>query len=298
MGRGNGSLVGQIVEILRRHGHQVTTAPTTGPRTAGGIAHSHIAAGADLVVALGGDGTINEVAEGMVHSSVPLAILPAGTANVLATEMRMGSDPRRAAVNLAEWLPRRISVGKVTFEDGRVSRHFLLMAGAGLDALMVYRVNTALKDRVGKLAYYAVGARSLGDSLAQVQVEIEGRTHECSFALLSKVRNYGGDFEIASSVHLSDDQFEAVLFEGRNPLRYVGYFVRLALNRLAGRKGVTTLRTCCAKLASTSECVYVQVDGELAGRLPAEVRLVRDAITLLVPEDYWNNRPEYPVKLD
>ena len=77
----------------------MTVVPTTGPGTAGAIAREHIGRGADLIVAAGGDGTINEVAEGMVHSDVPLAILPGGTANVLATEMKLdrtSSVPPRA----------------------------------------------------------------------------------------------------------------------------------------------------------------------------------------------------------
>ncbi len=77
-------------------------APTTGPRTAGAIAREHIDRGADLIVAAGGDGTINEVAEGMVHSQVPLAILPAGTANVLAMEMKLGAQLERAAERLED----------------------------------------------------------------------------------------------------------------------------------------------------------------------------------------------------
>src|SRR5437879_13682300 len=104
---------------------------------AAALAREHIGRGADLIIAAGGDGIINEVAEGMVRSAVPLAFLPAGTANVLAMEMKIGSDLERVARQLHEFESRRVSVGHVTCDGGRTARHFLLMAGIGLDAHIV-----------------------------------------------------------------------------------------------------------------------------------------------------------------
>lgn len=238
-------------------------------------------------MAAGGDGTINEVAEGMVHSDVPLAILPAGTANVLAAEMKLGPNLEDVLERLPEFRPHRISVGHLTCDGGRVSRHFLLMAGIGLDAQIVYNVSAALKARSGKLAYWAAGARMLWRRLPQLQAEIEGRKLPCSFALVSKVRNYGGDFEIARNVSLLDDEFEVVLFEGRAALQYVKYVAGMAFNRLSGMKGITILRTRRVVVAGDGDNrAYAQVDGEFAGHLPAEVRIVPQALTLLAPREY------------
>jgi diacylglycerol kinase (ATP) len=265
----------------------VTAVPTTGPRTAGDIARRHIEGGADLILAAGGDGVINEVAEGMVGSHVPLGILPGGTANVLATEMKLGKNMLRAAERLEECRPRRISIGRITCDGARVSRHFLLMAGAGLDAHIVYHVNAALKSRTGKFAYWVAGWSLVGRRLPQIRVEAGGAAYQCSFALLSKVRNYGGDFEIARDVTLFDDQFEAVLFEGRSSTPYVKYLAAVALRRLAGAKGVTVFRADHLTLTGPADDrVYLQIDGEYVGRLPAEVRVVKDALTLLVPVEH------------
>ena len=286
-GRGGGALVERAVEILTKQGLHVNVAPTTGPGTAGALAREHIRQGADLVVAAGGDGTVNEIMEGMVHSQVPLAILPGGTANVLAMEMTLGKNLERVAGRLHELRPHRISVGHMTCDGGRVSRHFLLMAGIGVDAHIVYHVSGSLKARIGKLAYWVAGCRVLGRRLASLQVEIGGQAHSCSFALVSKVRNYGGDFEIARSVSLFDNDFEAVLFEGSNSLGYVKYLLGMALNRLSGMKGVTVLRTDRMTVSGSEDIrVYVQIDGESAGHLPAEIRIVPNALTLLVPPEY------------
>jgi len=280
-------LLNRAVAILEKNGHLVTVAPTTGPGTAGEIARQHIAAGAGLIIAAGGDGTINEVVEGMVHSNVPLAILPAGTANVLAMEMKLGGRLERVAERLEECQPHRIPVGRLISDNGRVSRHFMLMAGIGLDAHIVYNVNSAIKARIGKLAYWLAGWSLLGKRLAQFTVESNGRRRECSFALITKVRNYGGDFEIARNVSLFDDEFEVVLLEGRSTIRYVKYFAGMALNRLTGMKGATVLRTSRVMVTNPDGAeVYVQIDGEFAGHLPAEIRIVPDALTLLIPPQY------------
>jgi diacylglycerol kinase (ATP) len=275
------------VEILKQDGHSVTVAPTTGPNTAGAIARARIGGGADLILVAGGDGTINEAAEGMIGSPVPLGILPTGTANVLATELKLGGNLETVARGLGELRPRRISVGYVTCDGGRVARHFLLMAGVGLDAHVVYRVNAALKARTGKFAYWVAGWSLLGKRLAEFDVEIAGERRKCSFALLSKVRNYGGDFEIARSVTLLHDEFEVILFEGGAATRYVKYFAGMAFNRLSGMRGVTVLRADRVTIsAADGRRAFVQIDGEIGGTLPAEIRIVPNAITLLVPDGY------------
>jgi diacylglycerol kinase (ATP) len=128
----------------------VEAVPTEGPATAASIARRCIQRGADLILAAGGDGTINEVANGMVHSNVPLGILPAGTANVLANELALGNTMERAAKSMDECVPERIALGLLSTPTAE-PRHFLLMAGAGLDAEIVNDINPGLKDVLGKL---------------------------------------------------------------------------------------------------------------------------------------------------
>ena len=284
--RDNGLLVERIVETLTANGHRVTAAPTQGAGTATAIARAHVEGGARLIIAAGGDGTINEVAEGMIHSHVPLAILPAGTANVLASELKLGWDVVRAAARIGEFVPSRISLGHVTCDGGRVSRHFVLMAGIGLDAHIVYHVSGPLKSQAGKLAYWIAGGSVLGKRLPQIRAETGGKRYVCSFALLSKVKNYGGDFEIAQEVSLFDKRFEAVLFEGSTAMRYVPYLVALILRRLKGMPGVTVIRTSKMELSSNDSRVYVQIDGEYAGRLPAKVKVVPECLTIALPAEY------------
>jgi diacylglycerol kinase (ATP) len=282
---GGGRLIGRVLKVLAHAGHQVTVKPTPGPSAAAGLARESIAAGADLIAVLGGDGTINEVAEGMIGSRVPLGILPGGTANVLACELRLAGKPDRVAGRLADLQPRRIAVGRVHCA-GVSPRHFLAMAGVGLDAHIVYGLSPGAKKRWGKLAYWAGGFSQIGRTLEEFDVEIDGRTYRSSFALLTKVRNYGGDLEIARHVNILDHQFEVVLFAGSSPSRYLKYLTGVAINRLDGMSGVTILqaRQACLR-GQADERVHVQIDGEYAGQLPAQVEMVPDALTLLMPID-------------
>lgn len=236
--------------------------------------------------AFGGDGTINEVAEGLIGSDVPLGIIPGGTANVLACELQLGTRPEAAAARIAECQPRRIAAGQIRCADAP-PRHFLAMAGIGLDAHIVYNMSAESKKKWGKLAYWAGGFGQLARTLEEFDVEISGARHRCSFALVSKVRNYGGDLQIARRVSIVDDQFEIVLFAGSNPGLYLKYFSGVALNQLYGMGGVTILRASKACFhPADGERVYVQVDGEYAGALPCEVEMSPDALTLLMPQSW------------
>lgn len=276
--------------ILQAGSGEVSRYETAGPKTAGGIARECIASGTELIVAAGGDGTINEVVEGMSGSAIPLAILPAGTANVLANEIGLGGQMERAAEKLAECVVRRVPVGKLTMGGGGQPQHFLMMAGAGVDAHIVYHLDPVLKAKLGKLAYWAGGGKQFLRRLEEFEVEVNGKKHHCSFALISKVRNYGGDFEIASQVRLEDEEFEVVLFEGPNPWRYVIYMAGVAVKQAARLPGVTVYRAGEVRMRPLKgEDIHLQVDGEYAGLLPAHVTVVRDYLSLLVPPSYGRN---------
>src|SRR5260370_19096520 len=157
-----------------------------------------------------------------------------------------------------------------------------MMAGVGLVAHVVYRVNPALKARTGKFAYWVAGWSLLGRRLDEFEVEIAGERRKCSFALLSKVRNYGGDFEIARSVTLLHDQFEVILFEGATATRYVKYFAGMALNRLDGMSGVTVLRADRVKISAVDDRrALLQIEGGFGGALAGGIPIVAGARTFL-----------------
>ena len=279
-------LLQRTIEEFARHEIPARLVPTTGPNTAADIARRAIDAGADLIVAAGGDGTINEVANGVVNTQVPLAFLPAGTANVLAHELRVKGGMTAAAAAIPRLVPCRLAAGLL--RAGKSERYFLMMAGAGLDAQIVYDLNLDLKAMLGKLAYYAGGFRQVFRPMPQFDVHLHGETRRCGFALVSRVRNYGGDLEIARGASLLRPDFEVVLFEGENSVGYLRYLAAVVSGRAGGMKGVTVTRANCISFQCPSDNrVYTQVDGELACRLPVHIEIVPDAITMLVPAAYF-----------
>ena len=157
------------------------------------------------------------------------------------------------------------------------------MAGAGLDATIVTKVNPALKARAGKLAYWIAGLGEFFGTVGQFQATIDGRQTQHGFALVSRVRNYGGDMEIAGNASLLNDDFEVVLFEGSNPLRYAAYMTAVTLRQIKKMPGVRSIRTPRIEFSGSA---HLQIDGEYAGRLPASLEIAPDALTLLIPPTY------------
>ncbi len=255
--------------------------PTTEAGAAMELARKAVAEGVDLVLVAGGDGTINEVVNGMVGSTVPMGILPAGTANVLAMEMGLGSNLEQAAARLGECKPERVAVGRLNGKG--TSRHFLLMAGVGLDARIVSEVSVSLKALTGKFAYWVAGFAQMRRLVDQFDVVLEDEVVRCGFALISRVRNYGGDLEIATGASLRSDEFEVVLIRGSIPLKFSAYMFAAFLRQAKRMPGVSVHRL--KRLCLRGEA-QVQIDGEHAGWTPACVEIVPDALTLLMPPGY------------
>lgn len=280
--------VDRVLDTLRAAGHGVTPIPTSAPGSAEQIVKKCVESGADLIVALGGDGTLNEVLAGVIHTDVPFAVIPAGTANVFTREVGLGANPLKAAARLHELMPRRVAAGLLRCEAGPRERYFLLMAGVGFDAHIVYNLNLPLKSQMGQLAYWTGAFKQLVRRLDEFEVQVGGESFKCTFALASRVRNYAGYLEIARRTSLLRDEFEFILFEGRNTVRFYSKYLGAVLaGRASNTKGMYFLRGTRACFSGPSDSrVYVQVDGEYAGRLPATVEIVPAAVTVLIPPDY------------
>ena len=234
------------------------------------------AAGADLIIILGGDGTINEVVNGC--PAVPLAVLPGGTANCLAVELGLGKNVERAAERLGTCVPRQVALGRISG-----GRKFLLMCGVGLDARIVHDVYLPCKRVAGKLAYWASGISQFTHALDPIEAVIDGQRYQGGFLLASRIRNYGGDLEIASGASLRKHDFEVVFFEGTNPLRYAWYMLGVGTGRVQKMAGVHVLHAKSIEIVSAS---HSQIDGEYTGRAPFKIDMAPETVTLLMPPAY------------
>lgn len=276
----------RAVRTLEGAGAAVELIATPGPRMAGEMAARAVDAGCDLILAAGGDGTINETVNGIAGSNVMFGILPAGTANVLANEVGFANRPDHAAKQILSATPARIALGLLE-RSGEARRYFLLMAGVGLDARIVYELDLNLKSRFGKLSYWHGGFRQLGRPVPRFDLAVNGSQYCASFALITRVRNYGGDFEIARRIRLTDDDFEVVVFQNTRWQDYLRFFGAVMTNRLERTPGVAVERATKVEVSAPEDRrIYIQTDGEAVGVLPATISTAPDSLTLLLPQKY------------
>ena len=265
------------VNRIRSFDIEVNARPTARPNHASCLAQESLERGCDLIIACGGDGTVNEVISGMAGSRVPLMVIPAGTANVLAKEIGLPLNFVESTALLKTGLIRRIALGRVD------SRPFALMAGIGVDASVLSVLNEGWKKNLGEGAFWIAALQQLFDySFPQFEVQIEGESQHATFAVIGRAKNYGGGFQITGRADLFSEAFHVCLFQSSNRWRYLSYLWRVLRKQHYDLPDVLHLKA-RSVLISGSQEIQVQVDGELIGRLPQSVTIQPDALSLLIP---------------
>jgi diacylglycerol kinase family enzyme len=280
------------VRILKDAGIKVELAPTTGPETGTKIARQAVEQRRGMVIACGGDGTINEIVNGLARSQVPLAVLPAGTANILAKELEIPWDIPHAARLIPGGSIRRIALGiacPINRNGGSTvaseGRYFLSVAGAGPDGAIVNGVSHDLKKNAGIFAYWAEGFRQLFSyGFPEMRVRSGGKDRTATIIVVGRTVHYGGPFKITTGANLFEDSFEFLTNSRRSRLGYLACLPAMWLGTLRKKDGIETWKateTVCEP--ANSEPVYAQVDGEPVGPLPMAFRIVQDALSIVTP---------------
>jgi YegS/Rv2252/BmrU family lipid kinase len=289
-------LIDEARRIFSSHGIEAELAETTGPGHAVEIARQAVVEKRQLVIACGGDGTLNEVVNGLANAQngdrVPMALLPGGTANVLAKELDLPWDIPRAAQRLIGAEVRDVALGLATpLEEPEKKRYFMSVAGAGPDGMIVYSVDLELKARVGILAYWWQGAREvLRYTFPRFRVRNGDQQLEATLVVVGRTKNYGGPFKITDQADLFEDQFEVMALTTQSGMRYLSYLPTLYMGNLRKEKDVHFWKAetlLCEPLDANP--VYAQVDGEPLARLPIEFTIVPRALKLVVPRDSAGN---------
>ncbi len=238
--------------------------------------------GSSDVIVAGGDGTINEAIQGLAGTQARLAIIPRGTANVLARELGLPLDDEQAMKVVAEGKSRQIYLGLAIDETTQVSRHFVLMAGIGLDAAVVRRVQPSLKKRIGKGAFWISGLSHLADwNPRPFTLEINDQKYTSTFAAIGKAAKYGGDLAITPGARLDKPEFEICIIQTQSRLRYLrllSHAMRTGMPRNSPEVQFVT-----AVSARADGDAAVQVDGELIGHLPMRFEIASHSLNVIVP---------------
>ena len=276
--------------IFAAGGIDAELAETTGPGHATELAERAASEGRGLVIACGGDGTLNEIVNGLAaHKNgrrVPLALLPGGTANILAKELDLPWDIPSAAQKLVHGKVKEIALGLATpLEQPEKKKYFLSVGGAGPDGMIVYSLDLDLKARLGILAYWWQGLREVFRyKFPHFRIIIGNEKLDASLVIVSRTKNYGGPFKITTSADLFEDHFEVMALSTQSGFRYLSYLPSLWLGKLRGTEGVKFFKSdsvICEPL--DKDPIYAQIDGEPLARLPVEFKIVPRALKLLLP---------------
>src|SRR6266496_5836721 len=227
--------VRRMIGLLSDRGFDAEAHATAGPDNAAQLAGAAVAAGADIIISYGGDGTLNEVIQGMAESQTALAVWPGGTSNVVARDLGVPFDVEELADMIAAGRIRRIALGLANSGDGTPgrpgdgatfvpspprplapSRYFLMMAGIGLDASIARSVNKKLKRRTGEFAYWLSGIKHLFFWRAEpFTIEVDGHSYKGAFALIGNGKGYGGGMLMTPGASLEEPWFEVYILPQR-----------------------------------------------------------------------------------
>jgi YegS/Rv2252/BmrU family lipid kinase len=261
-------------EIKHLRGSKVhATAAAGDART---LARNAVKEGYRIVVAAGGDGTINEVVNGLAGSDVALGILPVGTMNVFATELGIPSNLQKAWDVIAERHMRRIDLARA---DGK---YFVQLAGVGLDAQVVQATSANFKKNFGPLSYLISAAQIAARKPPRLMVESAECVVAGSFVLIGNGRFYGGPITLFKEARIDDGKLDVLVFKNLGYLDIARYLGGIIMGTHTELGDVEYFQTRKASVRS-DQAVPIEVDGEIAGELPATFRISSRKLRVLVP---------------
>ncbi len=259
-----------------------------------------IASGCDTIFACGGDGTVHNIIQALALSPVALAIVPMGTANALAHDLKLPFDVIAAAKAALHASPRRVALGHIRyldFEGKPGTRYFTVTAGIGADAHLFYKLHADSKQQLGMAAYYAKAWRLwLTYRMRHFSAEYivagtdEFRSAQVTELMAVRIRNFGGVLqEFAPGASLDRDDLRLIVCRTAGRPAYLAYVTRAVLRQkwsIPGIDLVYSSKVSCQYLpapanAASHQKIYAEADGELLGTLPVEMTIVPNALTLL-----------------
>jgi YegS/Rv2252/BmrU family lipid kinase len=248
---------------------------TSAPGDARAVATAAIREGFTTIVAAGGDGTINEVVNGIVGSDVALGILPVGTMNVFATELGLPGDLDEAWAVIRAGRTRRVDLLRANHQ------YFVQLAGVGLDAQVVQATSWNFKRSFGPLSYLSA-AQIAAQTPPRLFVEADGHVREGSFVLIGNGRYYGGPVAFFKDARIDDGKLDVLIFKNLAYLDIARYLANVFMGKHTTLHDVEYFQTKKAVVRS-DEDVPVEVDGEVVARLPVTFRISSRKLRVVVP---------------
>ena len=236
-------------------------------------------AGVRLVVAAGGDGTVNEIVNGL-HGDATLGILPLGTANVLARELGLPLRLKAACKRILSGTESKVDLGVATDYSG-TERRFTCMAGVSFDAHVVNEVSPRLKRYLRRAAFPLAALKVYFEGNLPTLHVIHGEEiYAAQFVIIANGRYYGGDFKTAEAASLTTGRLEVILVDRVSRLLRVDVLARILAKKPLDRS-VRSLTAEEIQAKSPSAHVPVQLDGEVWSHLPMSFRIEPEALKIV-----------------
>jgi YegS/Rv2252/BmrU family lipid kinase len=262
---------------------------TTAAGDARRLATEAVNDGFDLIVAAGGDGTVNETLNGIGDApagftKARLGVLPLGTVNVFARELKIPLRLDHAWEILLRGRERRIDLPSAEFFVNGLRRkaYFAQLAGAGFDARAIELVDWPLKKKIGPLAYVVAGLKALREAKPKITVRAGGKSVAGELVLIGNGRLYGGTFPLLPRADLSDGVLDVCIFPQVNWWRLLRSAPGLLLRGTLNGRGVEHLQAATFELTSDAPAAF-ELDGEWAGHLPVTFSVEREKLRVAVP---------------
>jgi len=250
---------------------------TNGPGEARALAEEAVLNGCERVVAAGGDGTINEVVNGLAGSPTALGLLPLGTMNVFATELGLPIGNLRKCWEVIEH-------GHIQAVDllRANDHHFVQLAGVGFDAQIVAATSFDFKKSLGPLSYVISATQIASNKPPLLSVRGGGGTREGSFVLIGNGRYYGGPFVLFKDARIDDGMLDVLIFKNLGYLDIVRYLQAIVLGNHTALSDVEYFQTAQVRVTSLGP-VPVEVDGDVIGTLPVTFKVAPKSLRVLIP---------------
>src|SRR5213080_892228 len=251
---------------------------TSHPGEAEALARRAVEDGFARIVAAGGDGTVNQVANGIAGSNCALGILPMGTVNVFAMELGLPSNDLELCWEI-------VQAGNIRLVDlpSANQKYFVQLGGIGLDAQAVKETSLASKRSLGPLSYLISAAQIAARQPPKLYIESEnGSVGEASFVLIGNGRLYGGPFPFFKRAIIDDGQFDVVVFKRLGYLEIIKYLQDVIFSSEIRAPEIEYFQTRHLHITSEQD-VPLELDGELAGNCPVEFQIQQKALRVLAP---------------
>lgn len=279
-GRGRGKRSAQhIGDLLSARGVAYTLRTSRSAGEAGALARKAAAEGARVVAAAGGDGTLNEVLNGLFGTSAALGVIPLGTGNDFARHVGIPADLDRAVEVLASGALRKVDVGECN------GRYFLNIAGCGFDAVVAARVNAGYRLLRGTPAYLAAVAQSLAayrPAHMLIETDQERLDSDVMLCAIANTQSYGGGMRIAPEASIEDGLLDVCVVRRVGRLEFLRAFPRVFRGTHVDHPKFTHFTARAVNIRSDVP-LPVLVDGEVNGTTPVVARIHPAAVAMVLP---------------